>query len=644
MKRPACFGVWMRVVEGPPLKVADQSIFAMLQQTASRFGDRDGFLLPDDERKFRPRRWAAVYDHVARTAEGLRTLGVKQGDRVAIYADPSPEWMESFLALQGVGAVVVPIYPTLTADQVAFVINDAEVSRIFVDAAERVDRLVAVKDKIGDGLGIIALPGGAQEADAAGWTMLRQADLKSNAAGQIAQAHVAEPGMDDPACIIYTSGTTGVPKGAVLTQRNWVASIDASIEALELGGPAQHTVVAFLPLAHVAGLMKILLFIRIGGSIAFSDPRNLAHDLQTVRPTVIGSVPRVYERIVSKIKDAVADGSPLKQKLFARAYEVAMLYGKATMDNGRARLMLRVRHWFYNRLIFTKLRKAIGFDRIQVGVAGAASVRSDLLLFLQGIGAHVVEGYGLTETAAIVVTNSPSKWRAGSVGMPVAGTKVALDDDGEILINAPHVFAGYLGRPEENEATFVEMEGIRWLRTGDIGTFDDDGNLRIVDRKKELEVLDTGKKVAPVQVEDALRSTSDFVADSCVVGTGQRFLGALVQPDFDRLVRWAKEEARIDFDDSAIVIKPDPAGNMMTYSVGQDLLHHPKVQELYAGIVQKCNGKLADFERVKSFRLIPDAFTMDRDELTPTLKKKRRIIREHYGATLDDMFAPRVTA
>jgi long-chain acyl-CoA synthetase len=253
------------------------------------------------------------------------------------------------------------------------------------------------------------------------------------------------------------------------------------------------------------------------------------------------------------------------------------------------------------------------------------------------VGLVIVEAWGLTETTAPGTTNPLDRVRPGTVGRPFPGVEVALDDGGEILVHGPNVFKGYHNRPADNAEAFTQIDGKRWFRTGDLGRFDDAGYLVIVDRKKEIEVLDTGKKIAPIAVEETLKTVSPYVGEVCLVGTGRKFAGALIQPNFDRLVGWA-DEHRVAYDKTALVVKPDPTGAPMTYAVGPDLLAAPQVVKLFEEEVAKSNARVADYERIRAFRLVPHVFSVDRDELTPSLKKKRRVILQHYSEEVESMF------
>jgi long-chain acyl-CoA synthetase len=357
------------------------------------------------------------------------------------------------------------------------------------------------------------------------------------------------------------------------------------------------------------------------------------NDFKDTRPMVIASVPRLYERMYAQIVRKIEEDPPARQRIFHAAAQTAREYGRAISNGGTAPLGLRLRHRLFDALVYKKIREATGMTRIVYGTTGAAAIRPDLLYFFMGVGIPILEGYGLTETSAPSNVNPPSKFKPGTVGPPFPGMEMMLAEDGEILMKGPNVFQGYYKLPRETAEAFTP-DG--WFKTGDIGAFDEDGYLRIVDRKKELEVLSTGKKIAPVTVEEKLK-LSPFVGEALLTATDRKFAGCLIQPNFDKLVAWADENG-VRYDKELVVVKPDPTGVPTTYAVGRDLLDDPKVRALLQAEVDACNAKCADFEQIKAWELADHVFTMDRDELTPTLKKKRRVILKNYKPLVEKMF------
>lgn len=548
--------------------------------------------------------WDTVRDTARRWAQALRDAGVEKGDRVAVLAETSRNWMLADQAIHSLGAIVVPIYPTLMPDIVGHILADSGSKVVFADD-DQVEKI---------------------EADMPVWTW--------DAVPAAAPLEPVDVSVDDPAVLIYTSGTTGVPKGVLLNHGNVAGDVQGAIQGLRLDRIKEPSLVAFLPLAHVAGYISLQALVAIEGTIYFSRPDRMGADLQRFRPTIVLAVPRLWERIVRKVEEAVAEGSPVKQMLFKEAKAAAIAMGKARDAGGMPGPLLAVKHGFYNRLIHTKLLAKLGMDRVDIAITGAAAVRPDLLWFLRGIGLPIIEGYGMTESSALSVSTRVNDWKAGTVGTPLPGTKIRLDDE-EVLIGGVGVFQEYWGLPEETEETRVIIDGEPWIRSGDVGVIDG-GRLSIIDRKKELEKLDTGKFVAPVRVEEMLKSESSFVEDSIVVGNGRSHVTILIQPAYDALVKWATD-AGVEV--KGIVRKLAPTGEEQTYAVADETLQEPKIRALFQEAIDKMNAKLADFERVKGFDIVPHAFTIDRDELTPSFKKKRRTILEHHKAMIEKLYA-----
>ncbi|HVM45640.1 MAG TPA: long-chain fatty acid--CoA ligase [Candidatus Thermoplasmatota archaeon] len=610
------------VVTGPPLRWTDKDLASLLDDRFRRHAERPGFLVREGE-AFVAWTWGDIGLRAREIAGALLAHGVRAGDRVAILADTRPEWALADYAILLAGAVTVTIYPTLTQAQVEQLLVDSGATLVFVDGD-------AQREKVGkrvETLDLRALDAVRERG---------RAHLAADPRALDARREGLRP--SDPSTIIYTSGTTGVPKGAVLTHENWVATTRMMAEVFELekyGEP--RTTIAFLPMAHVLSRLLTLTFTDLGGTIAWSSPRTLAKDLLLVRPRTIVCVPRIWERMHEQIHKTVRDMPPHRRAVFARAEAFAKRYGAAMSDGGQPPLAMRVQWKVFDALVYRKLRARLGFDQLEGALSTAAAIRPDLLHFYQGIGVRVYELWGLTELTGPGTTTTPDRFKPGSVGWACPGVEVMLDEDHEICVSGPNVFAGYHAKPEENAAAFFEREGKRWFRTGDVGTLDEDGALRIVDRKKEIEVLDTGKKIAPIAVEERLKTVSPFVGECCMVATGRKYAAMLIQPNYDRLLAWARERG-VPFDETRLVVRPDPTGAPMTYEVGRDLLDDPRVRQLFQDAVDACNARSADFESIRAFHLVPHVFTVDRDELTPTLKKKRRVIHAHYRDGIEALF------
>ena len=607
--------------KGEPLDVPDWTLVDLLRRAAREHPDKPAFLDRDGSVRAT---WSEVEARVRRLALGLLVLGVRAGDRVAVVSDTRAEFVLADCAAQHVGAVSVSVFRSFPAAAICDALRQSRVRFAFVEDAEVLARC--------EGAGLDACILFEGEGDGKRVLSLDELEAMGRPTPEL-DARVAALRPDEPAVVLYTSGTTGKPKGAVLTHRNLVASALSSIRHLRF---AAHPVgLAFLPLAHSYQRQAGVVLVALAGSVAFSAPARLQEDLPRVRPTLLPAVPRLYERMHERIQETARRQLPHRRRIFAWAADTARAYGRFAMEGAPAPRALAARHAVFEALVYRRIRRMAGLDRCELAVTGAAAMREDLLTFFWGIGLPIVEGYGLTETTAPSTVNPRVGARAGTVGTPMPGTEVAIAEDGEVLLAGPHVFLGYDGLDEETRESFVEIDGTRWLRTGDIGSLEN-GYLRILDRKKELEVLDTGKKVAPSPIEERLKA-ADLIAEAVVVAHGRKYVGCLVQPAFERLLEAAKARG-FRFDASRTVRGANAVGEQGVVGVDPELVRHPDVLALYAAEVERVNATLADYERIKAFRLLPSALSAERGEITPTLKKRRRAILAERRDELDALF------
>jgi long-chain acyl-CoA synthetase len=633
----------MKIYSGGPLDVPHETLAQMFWRVTRDHAGKPGFRArPAKGQPFQEWTWGEVGRMVGEVGNGLLAIGVKPGERVAILSDTRMEWAVSDFAVFSAGAVTVTVYPTLTSEQTGYLLNDSEATVLFVENQAQLDKVASVLPSIKTVRRYVAMtPVQAPEPMAKLTVSLDQLREEGRAYAQANPGKLEErtkAGKPDDVCtLVYTSGTTGTPKGAILTHKNFVSALKAAQKLLEVKEAyAKHpdaSTTVFLPMAHCYGRIHLFFCFELGMPIAFGSTSSLVDDFKETNPIVIASVPRLYERMYSQIVKKVEASPALRQRIFHAAAQTAREYGRAISNGGTPGPGLKMRHAIYDALVYKKLREGTGLRRLEVGTTGAAAIRPDLLYFFQGVGIPVLEGYGLTETSAPSNVNPRHKFKPGTVGPPFPGMEMTLADDGEVLMKGPNIFKGYYKLDKETKEAFTD-DG--WFRTGDIGAFDEDGYLKIVDRKKELEVLNTGKKVAPVGVEEKLK-LSPFVGEALYTATDRKFAGCIIQPNFDKLVDWARKNG-VPFDAGKVVVKPDPTGQPTTYSVGRDLVDNPKVRELYQREVDECNKKCADFEQIKAFEIAEHMFTMDRDELTPTLKKKRRVILKNYAPLVEKMF------
>ncbi|WP_422391691.1 AMP-dependent synthetase/ligase [Arthrobacter sp. N1] len=539
-------------------------------------------------------------------AKGLIASGIQPGDRVAIMARTRYEWSLADFAIWFAGAVSVPVYETSSPAQVAWILSDSGAVGAFVEAArhEQVVREAVALE------GITSLQH-VWPFDGNGLDTLRSAGAGTDDA-MLADRR-AYAGLDDVATIIYTSGTTGKPKGCELTHGNFVELSENAAAALPEVAREGGQTIMFLPLAHVFARFISVLCVAAGATVAHTpDVKNLLPDLQSYKPTFILAVPRVFEKVYNNSMLKAEDGG--KGKIFHAGADVAIAWSKAEQA-GRIPLSLKVKHAVFDRLLYGKIRTAMG-GRVQHAVSGGAPLGDRLGHFFHGIGLMVLEGYGLTETTAPITVNTPKKIKIGTVGAPLPGNAVKIADDGEILTRGVCVMKGYFNRPDLTEDTFADG----WFRTGDIGELDDDGFLRITGRKKEIIVTASGKNVIPAVLEDAIRSNA-LVSQCVVVGDQRPFISALITLDEEALPGWLERHQL-------------PATTTIA-----EAAEHPKVLAEIQELVDTANTTVSRAEAVKVFRIVPTDFTETTGHLTPSLKIKRNQVLKDYSAVVESIYS-----
>ena len=554
---------------------------------------------------------AAQFRHqVDELALGLVASGVAPGDRVALMSKTRYEWTLCDAAIWAAGAVTVPVYETSSSDQLAWVLSDSGAVAAIVETAGHAR---AVASLAGD------LPAlrGHWAIDAAGAAPDLAALAAAGAgtdAGEL-DARRASLTRDSLATLIYTSGTTGRPKGCRLTHGNFLAECGAAIEALpELFEDAEASTLLFLPLAHVFGRMIQVAVLLSATHTAHSDVARLTSDLPTFRPTFVLAVPRVFERVFdSARRKAVAGG---KDKIFDRAAATAIAWSQG-VDAGGPSLRLRAERAVFDRLVYSKLRAALG-GRVQWAVSGGAPLGARLGHFFRGAGVTVLEGYGLTETTAAATVNTRAGTRIGTVGRALPGFDVRIADDGEVLLRGGHVFDGYWGSDATAQPDPVQ-DG--WFRTGDLGSLDDDGYLTITGRSKEILVTSAGKNVSPAPLEDVVRA-HPLVSQCLVVGDGRASIGALVTLDAEAVEAWLGTRGRTAVPTSELTQDPDVLAELRT-------------------AVDAASATVSSAEGIKRFRVLPVDLTEDAGHLTPTMKIKRAVVLRDFAAEVDALYAPR---
>ena len=549
---------------------------------------------------------------VARTAHAMHSLGIEAGDRVAILSENRPEWPMADMASLLLGAVTVPLYTTLTAEQTAFVLRDAGCRMIFLSSEQQLRKIISIlpETKIEK---IVVMDPLELNSDLAPFAGKCASMNQITAQGPIdlgseIEARARSVAADDLATIVYTSGTTGTSKGAMLTHGNIASNISCSL--LEFDMRPGLISISFLPLCHITARHVDFAMVYHGVTLAYCPFLDrLAASLLEVQPSTFVAVPRVYEKIYAQAEQK-AKGFP-KRAIFNWAHSV----GKRHKPEILAGKTPTSPSWkLANKLVFSKIRAGMG-GRVETFISGGAPLGRELAEWYATVGIRIHEGYGLTETSPVIAVNTPVNHRIGTVGKTLPNLEVRIAEDGEILVRGPSVFKGYWNRPEETKAALVDG----WFKTGDIGHIDADGYLSVTDRKKDLIKTSGGKFIAPQPIENSLK-LNPLVGIAAILGDRRKFPAVIVSPNFVALEEWAKE-------------------NEVTFGSRAELVADPKVQALYEGIVENVNGSLARFEKLKRVMIVPDEFTPDNGALTPTMKLKRKVIEERYRRQIDELYA-----
>jgi len=538
-------------------------------------------------------------------AKGLIASGVQPGDRVGLMSRTRYEWTLLDFAIWSAGAVTVPVYETSSPEQVQWILSDSGATACVVEQGGHAATVESVRDSLPALKHVWQIEaGGLEELGRLGQDVTDEAvDERSS----LAKA-------DDPATIVYTSGTTGRPKGCVLTHRSFFAECGNIVERLRpLFRTGECSVLLFLPLAHVFGrlvqIAPMMAPIKLG---MVPDIKELTDELAAFRPTLILGVPRVFEKVYNSARaKAQADG---KGKIFDKAADTAITYSKALDTASGPSLGLKIKYRTFDKLVYSKLRAVLG-GKGEYAISGGAPLGERLGHFFRGIGFTVLEGYGLTESCAATAFNPWDRQKIGTVGQPLPGSVVRIADDGEVLLHGEHLFKGYWN----NEAATAEALADGWFHTGDIGTLDEDGYLKITGRKKEIIVTAGGKNVAPAVIEDRIRAHA-LVAECMVVGDGRPFVGALITVDDEFLGRWAAEHGK-------------PAG-----STAASLLDDADLNAAIQAAIDDGNAAVSKAESVRKFRILSSQFTEDSGHLTPSLKIKRNVVAKDYAAEIEAIY------
>ncbi len=563
--------------------------------------------------------WDEYRRLVESLAAGLQAIGVRKGDRIAILANTRLEWAALDLAILGLGAVTVPLYPSSTPEDVSFILHDSQAKIFFVESEDVLRRLQKTwsdsKIRRPEKAILIESHSSKEPVEFIATSTLdalqQQGETALKASPSLYELAVHEIKADDVATIIYTSGTTGRPKGVVHTHAQALSEVAEAFPLL--GVSSSDVTLTFLPFAHVLGRIEIWGHAVIGYTMGFAESIDrLKQGFQEIRPTLIVAVPRIFEKIHAGIL-AQADISPLRRKAFDWALGVGREVSLCKQQKKAIPLDVALQYAAARKLVFDSIQERLG-GRLRFAVCGGAPLSQAIAEFFHAAGILILEGYGLTETTAAVAVNTPFDYRFGTVGKPIGDVKIKIAADGEVLIQSRKVMREYLGDPQGTAS--VLKDG--WFHTGDIGELDDEGHLRITDRKKDLLKTAGGKYVAPQRLEGFVKM-SPFISNVHIHGDNRKYSVALVTLANETIEPWAK--------DAGIAYK----------SVGE-LSGHPKIKELIRKAIAEANSNLAPFETIKSFAILERDFTVESDELTPSLKVKRKVVEERYKAVLDGLY------
>jgi long-chain acyl-CoA synthetase len=543
------------------------------------------------------------YRDVAGVARALRQWGLNKGDRLAILSENRPEWAVADFASLLLGAVVVPIYTTLTALQTAYILSDSGARVVVVSTAKQLEKVLSIRNQTAVEK-IVVMDQVETSAALSMRQMMGEGPLERDSE---LDAYAHSIAADDLASIIYTSGTTGESKGVQLTHGNLTSNIMHSLDGFQVH-PGQ-ICISFLPLSHVTARHADIALLYHGVTLAYCPfIEQLPQVLLEVRPDIFVSVPRVYEKIWSQVEQKTI-GFP-KRSVYRWALSVGQAHRSEILAGKTPSSLI----WkLANKLVYSQVRARMG-GKAEIFVSGGAPLGKELAEWYANIGIRIHEGYGLTETSPVIALNTPGAHKIGTVGRPLCNVEVRIAEDSEILVRGPSVFRAYWNRPEETKNAFEDG----WFKTGDIGKLDDQGFLLVTDRKKDLLKTSGGKFIAPQPIENSLKLNT-LIATSVVLGDRRKFASVIISPHFPLLEDWARN-------------------NHITFSSREELVAHKKVRDLYEGIVGEVNRNLARYETLKRVLLVAEEFTPDNGTLTPTMKIRRKAIEERYRRRISDLY------
>jgi len=594
------------------------SMAAVFHNNAEKFGEMGCVGYKNQQGKYVDVSWNRMKELIMDLGSYLISRGILPNDRVALFSANRYEWWVCDQAILACGAVNVPIYATNSAEEARFILEDSDSKISFVGSQDQLQKVLEAKPRLPILTDIIILDDLTKPVE--GVLTFKQAVAKGTAAEAYKELEerIRNINPEDVATLIYTSGTTGNPKGVMLTHNNFVAQCDQCYAIAPSRYHEDHTLISFLPLSHsferTCGYYLPMTF---GKKVIFAeDFSKIMTNFREIRPTLIVSVPRLFEKIHAGILAKVAKVSPRRQKIFAWALELAYRNVEYICDNERPRQgWFAVKYFIADRLIFRTLKKLIGLDNLKFALSGGGPLSIADAEFFLGMGIKVLEGYGLSETCPIVTANREEKIKPGTVGPALKDTIIKIGEGGEVLIKGPQVMKGYF---KNDAATNEVFTADGFFQTGDIGEIDSDGYLKITGRIKDLIITSGGKNVSPQNIETSL-SCSKFIEQVAIIGDNRKFLTALIVPAFPELEGWAKE-------------------NKIRFDSPKDLIENQSVKKLIGDEIASYTKDYARVEQIKNFTLLENEWTQESDELTPTQKLKRRVINQKYAKQIDCMY------
>ncbi|MCC7075937.1 MAG: long-chain fatty acid--CoA ligase [Acidimicrobiia bacterium] len=584
-----------------------ETIIGLFNDRAGELGEKPALITYLDGKKT-VRTWADYSAEVRALARALASEGVGQGDAVAVLSGNRAEYHIIDLATLACGGVAVPIYHSNSPEQVQYVLDHSEAKVVFVEDADQLAKVVEIRGNVPSLKRTVTLTSGAADTT---YAEMREKGEELDAADP--DAYVSACGdvqPEDLACLIYTSGTTGPPKGAMLTHANVVWTADSLRQILDLDNAV---FLSFLPLAHIAERMvSHYNMINLGGETWFGGGIDtLRDDLAACRPTVFFAVPRVFEKFEVAMKAKFAEMEGVQATLVKAAVGVGTRVVEAHQANRSPGLLDRITHPLLDKVVLSKLRHQVGFDRLEAAISGAAPITRETLVFFHAVGIPIAEVYGQTEDCGPTSLNPPSRIKIGTVGPPIPGCQVEIADDGEILVKGGNVFKGYY----KNEESTAETLEDGWLHSGDLGELDADGYLVITGRKKDLIITAGGKNISPQNIESSLKA-DPYISQAVVIGDRRKFLSALITLDAEAVAKFAD-----------------------AHGIEGDAAQSDEVKQLVEAAVEETNSQLSKVEQIKKYEILPEDFSQERGEVTPTLKVRRHKIEDRYGDVIESMYA-----